>query len=197
MKRAASTLGVFLGGVLAAASLVVAASCGGGGGGGGVGMPPPQASPTPALPTVHLNFFGTANGVFASATFGNVSGFTQQQHAQVLGLPPGTKVVITNNDTVTHTLNVYSAYPTHGTETTAAMPNGGVFGPGFQTGPLAPGATTAVLTVTSTPSNLYIVCGFHYGSGMQDGAIIKVGASPGPEATPMPTASGACHGYGC
>mgnify|MGYP001229794139 FL=1 len=160
--------------------------------------PGPQPSPTPTMPTVHINFFGTANGVRSDPTFGNVSGFTQQQHAQVLGLAPGMHVVISNNDTVSHTFNVFSAYPTPGPQSTAAAPNGGVLGVGYQSGVLTAGQSTSTLTVTSTTGNLYIICGIHFSMGMQDGAIVQVGATPGPQATPAPLPSGGmCHGYGC
>jgi hypothetical protein len=193
-----------LGGVLATA-LSLSIGCGGGGGGGYGGggsvnnpPPPPQPSPTATLPTVHLNFFGTANGVFADTTFGAVSGFTQQQHAQVLGLAPGSQVIIKNNDKVTHTINVFSAFPTPGPQSTASAPNGGVFGVGFKSGPLAPGQTMGPLTVTGTAGNLFIICGIHFIDGMRDGAVVQVGATPGPEATPAPAPSGGgCHGYGC
>ena len=200
MKKTTSILGMLLGGVLAA-SIFIAAGCGGGGGGGNGGggvMPAPQPSPTSTMPTVHINFFGSANGVRNDPTFGNVSGFTQQQHAQVLGLQPGTQVVITNNDTVSHTFNVFSAFPTPGPQSTAAAPNGGVLGVGYQSGVLAPGQSTSTLTVTGTTGDLFIICGIHFNMGMQDGAIVQVGATPGPQATPAPVPSGGmCHGYGC
>jgi len=210
LKKSARIFLVFLGSVLAAGSITLVAGCGGGGGygGGGTTLPQPQpqpsvaVSPSPAVsavPTVHLNFFGTANGVFTDPTFGAVSGFTQQQHAQVLGLDPGVHVVITNNDTTAHTINVYAgAFPALSAVNTNAAPNGGIFGPGYQSGPLAPGQSTAMLTTMSTAGNLFIVCGFHFSMGMRDGVVIKTGATPGPQATPAPVASGTgCHGYGC
>jgi hypothetical protein len=192
-----------LGGVLVlAVSLAVGCGGGGGGGYGGGGSvnnpPPPVPSPSPTMPTVHLNFFGTANGVIVDPTFGAVSGFTQQRHAQVLGLVPGTQVIIRNNDAVTHTINVMSAFPTPGPQSTAVAANGGVFGVGFQSGPLAPGQSVGPLTVTSTAGNLFIFCGIHFVDGMKDGAEVQVGATPGPQATPAPAPSGGgCHGYGC
>jgi plastocyanin len=193
---------MFLGGVFAAALVTIAVGCGGGGGGGNGGgggtLPGPQPSPSPTMPTIHINLFGTANGVFADATFGNVTGYTQQKHAQVLGIAPGTQVILTNDDNVTHTFNVFASFPTPGPQSTAAAPNGGVLGVGYQSGPLAPGQSTAVLTVTNTTGNLFIICGIHYiSNGMRDGMVVQVGATPGPQATPMPAASGMCHGYGC
>lgn len=178
-------------------SLAVAAGCGGAGGYGGSGMPGGGYStptPPPGPQVVHINFFGTANGVYNDPTFGNVSGYTQQKHAQVLGLSPGAQVVITNNDSFAHTLNVFSAYPTPGPQSTSAAPNNGILGPGYQSGVLNPGQSTSVLTVTSTLGNLYILCGIHFGMGMQDGIVVQVGATPGPQAT---ASGGNCHGYGC
>ena len=55
-----------------------------------------------------LNLFGTANGVFTDPTFGAVTGYTQQKHAQVLGLAPGTQVILTNNDNVPRTRSTSS-----------------------------------------------------------------------------------------
>lgn len=188
-------------GVAAVAASAIVAGCGGGGYGGstmyGGGAPPPPApSPSPG-PVVHINFFGPANGTITDATFGTVSGFTQQAHAQVLAFAPAEQITITNNDTVPHTLNVFSAYPTPGPQSTSAVPNGGVLAPGYQSGVLQPGQTTSVLTVTNAVGNLFIICGIHFSSGMQDGIVINVSATPGPEATPNPTSSGGCHGYGC
>ena len=185
-------------GFFAAAGIIaaIAAGCGGGGyGGGSYSMPGPQGSSTPSQQIIHINFFGTANGSINDPTFGAVTGYTQMQHAQVLGLAPGSQVTITNNDTVEHTLNVFSSYPTPGPQSTAAVPNGGVLSAGYQSGPLQPGQSTGVLTVTGTSGNLYIICGIHFiSNGMQDGIVVKVGATPGPQAT---AAGGMCHGYGC
>src|SRR5579872_435678 len=199
MKKAL-TIKTIVGGALASAFLSIAVGCGGGGGGygGGGTIAPPPASPTPAMPTIHLNLFGTANGVFKDGTFGDVTGFTQQRHAQVLGLPPGTQVIITNNDSVAHTFNVFSAFPTPGPQSTATVPNGGVLGVGYPSGPIQPGNSTGVLTVTNTTGDLFIICGIHYiSNGMRDGMIVQVGATPGPQATPAPAPSGMCKGYGC
>ena len=202
VKELSLSLRIALGCAFAVASISIAAGCGGGGGGyggGGGAMPGPQPSPGPTKPAVHINFFGTNNGSIVTPPFGTVSGFTQRLHAQVLGLSPGQQVVLRNNDTVAHTFNVFSGgYPAPGAVNTNSMPNGGVLGPGFQSGPIAPGASTGVLTVTNTTGNLFIVCGFHFGMGMQDGVVVQVGATPGPQATPNPIPSGGgCHGYGC
>lgn len=194
---------IAFGGVLAAVVTAVAA-CGGGGYGGSAAYSPPgggggggTASPSPG-PVVHINFFGSNNGSIQDSTFGMVSGFTQQAHAQVMAFAPGEQVTITNNDTVTHTINVATgqAFPTPGPQSTASVPNGGVLGPGYQSGPIAPGATVGPLTVTNTAGNLYIFCGIHFNDGMKDGIVAQVGATPGPEATPS-GGGGGCQGYGC
>jgi hypothetical protein len=185
----------------AAICAAVIAACGGGGYGGSAYVPPggnpsPAASPT-AGPLVHINFFGSGNGSISTAPFGVVSGFTQQAHAQVIGFQPGEQIMITNNDTVTHTLNVFAnSFPTPGPQSTAAVPNGGVFGPGYQSGPITPGSNVGPLTVTNAAGNLYIICGIHFVDGMQDGVVVQVNATPGPEATPT-SGGGGCHGYGC
>ena len=180
----------------AAIAALIVTGCGGGYGSvpGGNMNPPPPPTPSPG-PVVHINFFGMGNGSITDQTFGTVSGFTQQAHAQVMAFAPSEQITITNNDTVPHTLNVFSAYPTPGPQSTASVPNGGIFGPGYQSGVMQPGQTTSVLTVMNTPGNLFIICGIHFSSGMQDGIVVKVGATPGPEATVMP--GGGCRGYGC
>lgn len=175
------------------------AACGGGGAatmfGGGGGNPGPTPSPGPL---VHINFFGNGNGSIMTPPFGVVTGFTQQAHAEVMAFSPGEQITVTNNDTTAHTINVFAgAYPTPGPQSTASVPNGGVFGPGYQSGVLQPGQTTTALTVTNTPGNLFIICGIHFSSGMQDGVIVQVGATPGPEATPVGGSGGGCQGYGC
>jgi len=203
MKLTALTRQLIVGSALATLAAVVIEGCGGGYGGGSGYMapppPPPNPSPSPG-PLIHVNFFGGGNG---SIDMGNpfkiVSGFTQQAHAQVMAFAPGEQITITNNDTVAHTVNVFSAYPTPGPQSTSSAPNGGVFGPGFMSGPIAAGNTIGPLMVTNTVGNLFIICGIHFADGMQDGVVVNVGATPGPEATPAPSQSGGggCKGYGC
>ncbi len=201
MKIITSPRALALIGLASIAAVALAAGCGGGGygamaGSNGGGNPPPAASPTPG-PVVHINFFGNGNGSIDTPPFNLVSGFTQQAHAQVMAFAPGEQIIVTNNDTTEHTINVFStAYPTPGPQSTAAAPNGGVFGQGYQSGLLQPGQSTSMLTVTNAPGNLFVICGIHFSSGMQDGVIVQVGATPGPEATPV-TGGGGCHGYGC
>jgi|HubBroStandDraft_1064217.scaffolds.fasta_scaffold392297_2 plastocyanin len=203
MKDTRTFLQVLFGGVLCTFAAAVVAGCGAGGYGGssaytapGGGGATPGPSPT-AGPVVHINFFGSANGTINDATFGTVSGFTQQAHAQVLGFSPGEQITVTNDDTVEHTLNVAAgaAFPTPGPQSTAAVPNGGVLGPGYQSGVIQPGQTVGPLTVTNTPGDLYIFCGIHFNDGMKDGIVAQVGATPGPQATT--SGGGGCKGYGC
>ena len=195
-----------VGAVVALAAGVLSA-CGGGGyggsaatyGGGGGNPSPPPPTPSPG-PVIHVNFFGSGNGSINTAPFGMVSGFTQQAHAEVMAFSPGEQITITNNDVVAHTVNVFSgAFPTPGPQSTASVPNGGVFGPGYQSGPISPGQTVGPLMVTNSSGNLFIVCGIHFSQQnpfMQDGVIVQVGATPGPEATVQP-GGGGCKGYGC
>jgi len=199
MKKLSSrSLALF--GLASIAAAAIAAGCGGGGYGAtagnyGGGNPPPPPSPTPG-PVIHINFLGNGNGSIMTPPFGVVSGYTQQAHAQVMAFAPGEQIVVTNNDTTEHTINVFSSYPTPGPQSTASVPNGGVFGPGYQSGLLQPGQSTSTLTVTNTPGNLFVLCGIHFSVGMQDGIIVQVGATPGPQATVVP-GGGGCHGYGC
>lgn len=207
MNESKTMMQLSAGGVLSVIAAAVIAGCGAGGayggggnaygnpgGGGGGGTPSPTPSPGPV---VHVNFFGNGNGSITTPPFGVVSGFTQQAHAQVMAFAPGEQITITNDDTVEHTVNVASAYPTPGPQSTASVPNGGVFGPGYQSGVIAPGATVGPLTVTNTAGNLFIFCGIHFNDGMQDGVVAQVGATPGPEATPSGGGGGGCKGYGC
>ena len=205
MKMTALTRQLILGSALAAFAAIIVQGCGGGGYGGGTAYnppPPPPPNPSPA-PTnvIHVNMFGGGNGsINAGAPFNTVTGYTQQAHAQVMAFDPGESITITNNDNTAHTINVFSAYPTPGPQSTGTNLNGNVFGPGFMSGPVAAGATIGPFTVTNTAGNLFIVCGIHWVQyGMQDGIVVQVGATPGPEATPAPSQSGGggCKGYGC
>lgn len=205
MKKTALTRNLVLGSALAAFAAIIVQGCGGGGGYGGSANPPPPPpppgpSPTPG-PVIHVNMFGGGNGsINAGAPFNIVTGYTQQAHAQVMAFSPGESITITNNDTTAHTINVFSAYPTPGPQSTATNLNGNVFGPGFMSGPVAAGASIGPFTVTNTTGNLFIVCGIHWTQyGMQDGIVVQVGATPGPEATPSQGGGGGggCKGYGC
>lgn len=201
MKFTALTRQLVIGSALAMLSAVVIQGCGGGGYGGSTAYappPPPTANPSPSPgPLIHINFFGNGNGsINAGPPFGVVSGYTQQAHAQVMAFAPGEQIMITNNDTTAHTINVFSSYPTPGPQSTGTAQNGGVFGPGYMSGPIAAGASVGPLTVTNTAGNLFVICGIHFADGMQDGVVVNVNATPGPEATPS-SGGGGCKGYGC
>jgi hypothetical protein len=185
--------------VIAAAT---AAGCGGGGGSTTAPGPGPQPS-TSAVPAVQIVLFSKFVGSIADPTFGTVQGFTQQTYSQVLGLSPGQSIMLKNGDTVIHTFNVYSAYPTPppplGTLDTTPS-NTTVLDAGYRSGPIAAGASVGPLTVTSTLGNLFIACAFHFGSNnMQDGVVVSVGATPGPQAS-APASGGSpppCKGPYC
>lgn len=205
MKITALTRQLVAGFSLATLAAIVVQGCGGGGYGGGTTYnppppPPPNPSPSPG-PVIHVNMFGGGNGsINMGNPYGIVTGYTQQAHAQLMAFAPSESITITNNDSTAHTVNVFSAYPTPGPQSTGTNLNGGTFGPGFMSGPIAAGATIGPFTVTSNPGTLFIICGIHWTDfAMQDGIIVQVGATPGPEATPAPQQSGGggCKGYGC
>ncbi len=185
-----------------AISAAVAAGCGGGGG-GSTSAPGPGPQPSvSAVPAVHIVLFAQYVGKINDPTFGTVQGFSQQNYSQVLGLAPGQQIMLTNGDNVTHTFNVYSAYPTppppNGTLDTTSSGTS-TLDVGYRSGPIAPGTSVGPLTVTNNSGNLYIACAFHFGSnGMQDGVVVNVSATPGPQAS---IASGGspppCHGPYC
>jgi hypothetical protein len=165
----------------------VAAGCGGGGG-GGTSAPGPGPQPSvSAVPAVQIVLFAKNVGKINDPTFGTVQGFTQQAFSQVLGLSPGQQIMLTNGDSVTHTFNVYSTYPTppppNGTLDTTSSGTSSLDA-GYRSGPILPGKSVGPLTVTNTTGNLYIACAFHFGSnGMQDGVVVNVNATPGPQAS--------------
>jgi hypothetical protein len=170
--------------VIAAAT---AAGCGGGGG-GSTSAPGPGPQPSiSAVPAVQIVLFAHNVGKIADPTFGTVQGFTQQLYSQVLGLSPGQQIRLVNGDTVVHTFNVYSVYPTppppNGTlDTTSSGTT--VLDAGYRSGPIAAGGSVGPLTVTNTTGNLFIACAFHFGSNnMQDGIVVTVNATPGPQAS--------------
>ena len=180
----------FARGAIAALAIAAAtaAGCGGGGGGGSTTAPGPGPQPSvSAVPAVQIVLFAKDVGSINAPPFGVVQGFTQQAFSQVLGLTPGQQIMLTNGDNVTHTFNVYSVYPTPpppgGTLDTSSSGTS-VLDAGYRSGPIAPGASVGPLTVTNNVGNLYIACAFHFGSNqMQDGAIVNVNATPGPQAS--------------
>ena len=172
-----------------AIAAATAAGCGGGGGGASTTAPGPGPQPSiSAVPAVEIVLFSKFVGSINTPPFGTVRGFTQQTYSQVLGLSPGQQIMLKNGDTVTHTFNVYAAYPTappspNGTLDTT--PSGTtVLNAGYRSGPITAGSSVGPLTVTNTLGNLYIACTFHFGSNnMKDGVVVSVNATPGPQAS--------------
>jgi plastocyanin len=128
---------------------------------------------------------GTVNDSYWSATLG---GFTQEQYAQALGFPPGTKLTIKNiSKDITHTLNVVQKdsgppanFPSNPKLSTT--PHGSTIKVGYASGGIKPGTT---VTVTAKKAGIYLIgCAFHYHEGMMDVLVIAKGATPGPQGTP-------------
>src|SRR5579862_8796227 len=147
----------------------------------------PRDSVGEELPSVGV---GTAD----DKPWGKVGGFTQTQHAQTLAFPPGTVITIHNlSKTTEHTFNFVKAVggpPAHfPASVNLSIParGHGVFGPGYASGPIAPGGTVKVKL--SKAGTYLIGCAFHYAEGMQDVIVIKDGAKPGATPGPSPTPS--------
>jgi plastocyanin len=129
---------------------------------------------------------GTIDDPHWSATVG---GFTQQQYSQVLGIPPGTMLTITNiSGSIPHTLNVIGEikkppanFPANPTLPTTA--HGTVLKKGYRSGVITPGKS---VSITMAKKGIYLIgCAFHYKSfGMRDVVVVAANATPGPEATP-------------
>jgi hypothetical protein len=170
-----------------AVAAATAAGCGGGGGGSTTAPGPGPLPSNSSVPAIQIVLFAKNVGSINVPPFGTVQGFTQQAFSQVLGLSPGQQIMLTNGDNVTHTFNVYATYPTPpplgGTLDTSSSGTS-VLDVGYRSGPILPGASVGPLTVTNNVGNLYIACAFHFGSNqMQDGAIVNVNATPGPQAS--------------
>jgi hypothetical protein len=197
-RSSSSTAKIALAAFAIAAATV--AGCGGGGGYGGGSMPPGPQPSASAVPSITIVLFARNVGSVNDPTFGTVQGFTQTTNSQVLGLAPGQQIMLKNGDSVANAFNVYSAYPTPpppgGTLDTSASGTT-TLAAGYRSGPIAPGMSVGPLTVTNSAGNLFIACAFHFGSnGMQDGMIVNVGATPGPQATGAGGASPPpCHYY--
>ena len=185
------------------------AACGGGGttNNAGAGNPMPAMAGHAMAGADELAFTATVpgntvgeelpeEGVGTSnhKPWGKVGGFTQTQRAQTLAFPPGTVITIRNlSKTNEHTFNFIKAVdgpPAHFPVNVKFRINAhgnGVFGPGYASGPLAPGASVKVKLVKA---GTYLVgCAFHYADGMQDVIVIKEGKKPGPEGTPIPAST--------
>jgi plastocyanin len=128
---------------------------------------------------------GTVDDTYWSATLG---GFTQQQYAQALGFPPGTKLTIKNiSKTLHHTLNAFekiSGPPANfpNSPSLSTSPHGKAIKVGYASGAISPGDS---VTVKATKAGIYLIgCAFHYSLGMKDVLVIGTGATPGPQGTP-------------
>jgi hypothetical protein len=127
---------------------------------------------------------GTVKDPFWQATLG---GYTQQQFSQALGFPPKTKLTITNiSHNISHTLDVVkkikgppAVFPQN--PTLSMNPSGGKLRVGYASGVIKPG--TSVTVTLGKAGNYLFGCAFHYHEGMQDVFVVKVGATPGPQAT--------------
>lgn len=127
---------------------------------------------------------GTVHDPHWQATLG---GYTQQQFSQALGFAPGTTLTIKNISTqFQHTLNVVgkvagppAKFPSN--PTLSKTPSGGPLKVGYASGVIGMGKSVTVHLKRA--GNYLIGCAFHYHEGMQDLIVVKVGATPGPQAT--------------
>jgi hypothetical protein len=185
-----------LGAVFAVAAIVLVAGCGGGSGGGTMSAPVPAPTPasvttaTPQQITMSLPG-GTGIGTETDPVYGAIAGYTEQIYSQVLAFVPGAQIMIVNGQSAAegtpHTLNVLSqtSFPASPTLTTTAS-GGSTIAAGFQTG-VVPSATT-IGPFTLSAGLYYIGCGFHYlSAGMRTVLNVAAAATPGPQATPVPT----------
>lgn len=188
-------------GVLVGALL---SACGGGGGGATpstVTGSTATTSPTTAATTVATAApqvitmalpGGSAIGTETDPTYGLIGGYTETVYSQVLAFVPNAQVMILNgqpaSNATPHTLNVLSqtSFPASPTLSTTAS-GGATLAAGFATGPVNAGAP-AIGPITLTAGTYYIGCGFHYTSNtMRTVLIVAANASPGTQATPVPS----------
>src|SRR5580698_1138688 len=141
---------------------------------------------------------GTVNSPFWKAT---LSGFTQEEHSQALGFPPGTKLTIHNLSTsTTHTLDVVKVdtkspadFPSN-VDLSVDAKGAGKLQAGYASGPIKPGGS---VTVTLVKAGIYLIgCAFHYKDGMRDVLVVGTHAKPGPQATATPSGGGGGSGSG-
>jgi hypothetical protein len=195
-----------LGSLFAVSAIALVAGCGGGGGGmTAAPVAVPTATPT-ALVTatpqeITMSLPGsTGIGTETDPVLGAVAGYTEQTYSQVLAFVPGAQIMIVNGQSAAeatpHTLNVLSqtSFPASPTLTTTA--NGGsTIAAGFQSGVVAAATTMGPFTLTA--GLYYIGCGFHYlSNGMRTVLNVAAAATPGPQATPVPTVTIAPGNFG-
>jgi hypothetical protein len=185
-------------GVLAGALL---SACGGGGGGGATPAAPASATSAPtvaapatAAPQVITMALpgGSAIGTETDPTYGLVGGYTESLYSQVLVFLSSAQVMILNgqpaSNATPHTLNVLSqtSFPASPTLSTTAS-GGTTLAAGYASGSVGAGAP-AIGPITLTAGTYYIGCGFHYASNtMRTVLIVAANASPGTQATPVPS----------
>jgi len=177
---------------LAVASSATIVACGGGSSSSptpaAVATATPTVAPTAAPQQILMSLPGTVIGTETDPTYGVVSGYTEQTYSQTLGFVPGAQIMIVNGQaSVPHTLNVLSqtAFPTSPTLTTTAS-GGSTLAAGYQSGVVAGGSSIGPVTLSA--GLYYIGCGFHYNSaGMRTVLNVAAAATPGPQATPVPT----------
>lgn len=165
----------------------------------------PMATPTSVVTAtpqeITMSLPGTtAIGTETDPVYGAVAGYTEQLYSQVLAFVPGAQIMIVNGQSAAqgtpHTLNVLSqtAFPVSPTLTTTAS-GGSTIAAGFQTG-VVPAATT-MGPFTLTAGLYYIGCGFHYiSAGMRTVLNVAAAATPGPQATPVPSQTIAPGNFG-
>jgi hypothetical protein len=182
--------------LIAVATIALVAGCGGGAGGTMSASAVPTASPTSVVTATPQEITmslpgGTGIGTETDPVYGAIAGYTEQIYSQVLAFVPGAQIMIVNGKSAAegtpHTLNVLSqtSFPTSPTLTTTAS-GGSTIAAGFQTG-VVPAATT-MGPFTLTAGLYYIGCGFHYlSAGMRTVLNVAAAATPGPQATPVPT----------
>ncbi len=160
----------------------------GGGGGGGVGGV--------GADMIGMDLPTTTIGVENDPTWGTVGGYTQSVRSQVIAFAPGTMITIKNLSSSTpHTLNVIGTagappanFPSNPSLSTSAS-GGSVFGIGYATGSISPGASVSV--TLSNPGTYLVGCAYHYSSNqMRDVVEVASGATPGPQATAPPGGGG-------
>lgn len=196
----------FPGIALSIAALTLAACGGGSSGGGGASLPVagvPVQPPGVAALVIGVALPTGTIGVENDPTFGTVGGFTQQTYSQVLAFAPGASVKIQNlSSTTIHTLNVVGAvsgppsFPANPALSTGASGTPGTIDANFASGNIAPGATIGPFTLVA--GTYYIGCAYHYLSNtMRSALVVAPAATPGPQATPVPSSGNPGGGTGC
>jgi|SRR5581483_944251 len=187
--------------IFAFAAVAVLAACGGGGSGGG--GPTPQSGPTvpPAVPslTIGVSLPTTSIGSVNDPTFGQVAGYTQSIYSQSLAFPVGSVVTVQNlSSSTTHTFDVVgtTSFPANPTLPMTAN-GGGVLSSSYDSGNITGGSSVSI--TMSNAGTFYFGCAYHYLDSPQMRDVVQVSnsATPGPEATPPPSATTGCTGYYC